>query len=164
MNFRTITPADYPLIRPMMREVIEAEEYLSPDRDASDAACIAYMWGDKPGSEVWVCEDDGEILGAYYQRPNHFKLGAHVANGGYMVASAARGRGVGRALGEHSIQRAKDQGSHGLQYNFVVSTNTRAVKLWQSLGFNIIGTIPGGYHRKQTEYVDAYIMYKDLTQ
>lgn len=162
MTFRTLTPAQYPLIKPIMDAVIAAEEYITIPKEGTDADCIAYMFGASPEAEVWVLEEDGEILGSYYQRPNHYPLGGHVANGGYLVSPAARGKGVGRRLGKHSIARAKERDYRGLQFNFVVSTNDPAVKLWKSLGFAIIGTIPGGYYRKQTEYVDAYIMYKDL--
>lgn len=164
MTFHLLTPTDYPRIAPIFRAAIEAQEYITVDKDAPDNICISYWFGDKPSGEVWVLEEDGEILGSYYQRPNHYGLGGHIANGGYIVAPAARGKGVGRQLGEHSIARAREQGYRGMQFNFVVATNTIAVDLWKSLGFEIIGTIPGGYHRKQTDYVDAYIMYKDLTQ
>jgi L-amino acid N-acyltransferase YncA len=162
MTFRTITPAEYPLIRPIFEAAIAAEEYLVVPKDAPESMHLAYWFGDKPEGEVWVYEEEGNILGSYYQRPNHYGLGAHIANGGYIVSPDARGKGVGRKLGEHSIARAREKNYHGIQFNFVVSTNEVAVDLWQSLGFAIIGTIPGGYHRRSQEYVDAYIMFKDL--
>jgi ribosomal protein S18 acetylase RimI-like enzyme len=162
MTFRTLSPSEFPLIEPIFRAAIEAEESLVPARDASEDICMSYWFGDKPEGEVWVLEENGKILGSYYQRPNHYGLGGHIANGGYVVCPTARGKGVGRKLGEHSVVRAKERGYHGMQFNFVVSTNTVAVELWKSLGFGIIGTIPGGYHRKQRDYVDAYIMYQDL--
>ena len=163
MTFRTLTSSEYPLIRPIYEAAIAAQEFITVDKGAPVETQLAYWFGDKPEGEVWVYEEDGKPLGSYYQRPNHYGLGAHIANGGYIVSPDARGKGVGRKLGEHSIQRAREQGYRGIQFNFVVSTNIVAVDLWKSLGFEIIGTIPGGYHRKAQEYVDAYIMYKDLT-
>lgn len=162
MAFRTISQAEYPLIAPIVKAAVEAEEFITLPHDAPDEDCIAYFFGGVKGSEVWIYEEDSMVLGCYYQRPNHYQLGGHVANGGYLVSPNARGKGVGRKLGEHSIARATEQGYHALQFNFVVSTNEVAVTLWKSLGFAIIGTIPQGYHRKQTDYVDAYIMHRSL--
>ncbi len=161
-TFRTLTREDFALIRPIFRAAIEAEEYLVPTKNASDTICMDYWYGDKPEGEVWVIEEDGVILGSYYQRPNHYGLGGHIANGGYIVSPDAKGKGIGRELGMHSIARARERGYHGIQFNFVVSTNTVAVNLWKNLGFQILGVIPGGYYRKSQEYVDAYIMYQDL--
>ena len=161
--FRQLHRSEYPLIHPIMQAVIAEEEALILPCDATEQHAIAYWFGNHPKGEVWVAEEEGEILGSYYQRPNQPGLGRHIANGGYIVSPTARGRGIGRLLGEHSLTRAREQGYYGLQYNFVVSTNEPAVNLWQSLGFAIIGTIPGGYHRKQADYVDAYIMFKDLS-
>jgi ribosomal protein S18 acetylase RimI-like enzyme len=102
------------------------------------------------------------VLGSYYQRPNHYGLGAHIANGGYIVSHDVRGKGIGRMLGEHSLIRARERGYVAMQFNFVVSTNSVAIALWKSLGFSIIGTIPDAYHYQQQRYVDAYIMYARL--
>lgn len=162
MNFRTITREEYPLIRDILSAAIEAGEYLALAPQNSERTRMDYWFGDKPEGEVWIAEEDGKVLGSYYQRPNHYGLGGHIANGGYIVSPEAKGKGVGRRLGEHSLARARERGYHGMQYNFVVSTNTVAVKLWQSLGFKIIATIPGGYHRRGEEYVDAYVMFQNL--
>jgi L-amino acid N-acyltransferase YncA len=162
ITYRTITPDEFPLMEPIFRATIEAQEYLTPDATSTEEICKSYLFGDKPGGEVWIAEKDGKVLGGYYQRSNHHGLGNHIANCGYFVSPDARGMGLGRKLGEHSIARAREKGYRGIQFNFVVSTNTVAVKLWQSLGFQIIGTIPQGYHRKREEYVDAYIMFQSL--
>ena len=163
MNFRLITREEFPKTRHILKAIVESEEALSLKGDAPEKAWEDYLFGDE-SYEVWALEgEDGTILGCYHQRPNQKGLGSHIANGGYVVSPDARGKGVGRRMGEHSIQRAKERGYHGIQFNFVISTNEIAVKLWQSLDFQIIGTIPGGYHRKQREYVDAYIMFLSLT-
>jgi L-amino acid N-acyltransferase YncA len=111
---------------------------------------------------VYVAEEEGQIVGAYIVKPNQPGHGAHIANAAYMVDVAWRGSGVGRQLGAHSLLIAKDAGYHGMQYNMVVSSNKGAVHLWQSLGFDIIGTVPGGFHHAGEGYVDAYIMFKKL--
>ncbi len=162
ITFRTITPDEFPLMEPIFRATIAAQEYLTPDVDSSEEICKSYLFGDKPEGEVWVVEESGKVLGGYYQRSNHHGLGSHITNCGYFVSPDARGKGLGRKLGEHSIARAREKGYRAIQFNFVVSTNTVAVKLWQSLGFDIIATIPQGYHRKREEYVDAYVMFKSL--
>lgn len=159
--FIQITRADYPRVRHILEAVVKSEEAISLRSNAPEEAWEDYLFGNE-NYEVWALEEEGEILGCYHQRPNQKGLGGHIANGGYLVSPTARGKGVGRRLGEHSIARAKEQGYHGIQFNFVVSTNTAAVNLWQSLGWEIIGTIPKGYHLKQQEYVDAYIMFRSV--
>jgi len=161
MTFRTITRADWPHIRHILQAIVASEEALSLPHDAPEQAWQDYLFGDET-YEVWGLEEDGEILGCYHLHPNQGGLGSHIANGGYVVSPDARGKGIGRRLGEHSIMRAKELGYRAIQYNFVISTNVIAVNLWKSLGFEIIGTIPKGYHRKQSDYVDAYIMFKDF--
>lgn len=162
MTFRHITRAEFPKIRHILEQIVETEEYLSLKSNSSEQDWEDYFFGDET-YECWALEEDGEILGCYHQHPNQKGLGSHIANGGYIVSPTVRGKGVGRRLCEHSIERAKEQGYHGIQFNYVISTNTVAVNLWKSCGFKIIGTIPNGYHRKQQEYVDAYIMFLDLS-
>ena len=96
--------------------------------------------------------------------PNRPGRGAHVATGSFMVADAARGRGVGRALGEHVVAWARDAGYRGIQFNAVVETNTSAVRLWRSLGFVVIGTVPGAFRRADGSYVGLHVMHLDLVQ
>ena len=88
--------------------------------------------------------------------------GNHVVNAGYMVSPEAQGQGIGRAMGLHSLKEARRLGYRAMQYNLVVSTNTRAVSLWQSIGFDIVGTLPKAFHHSVLGDVDAYIMYQWL--
>jgi L-amino acid N-acyltransferase YncA len=115
-----------------------------------------------PYMETYVLEDNGEILGTYVIKPNQVDLGAHIANGSYMVHPKAQGRGIGNLLCEHSLVEAKRFGFKAMQFNIVVSTNKVAVKLWQKHGFEIIGTIPEGFNHLELGYVDAYIMFRKL--
>jgi L-amino acid N-acyltransferase YncA len=107
-------------------------------------------------------DDNGKILGTYIIKPNQIDLGNHIANCSYMVNPVYQGRGTGKLLCEHSIKFAKEKGYSGIQFNIVVSTNTNAVKLWQKLGFYIIGTTPKGFRHKDLGFVDTYIMFKTL--
>ena len=115
-----------------------------------------------PGTLSYVAERDGRVLGMYLLRPNQPGHGSHVANAGYMVASNARGLGVGEAMGEHSIQEARRLGYKAIQFNYVVSTNEAAVRLWKKIGFEIVGTLPGAFHHYELGYVDVYVMFQKL--
>src|SRR5437899_9086567 len=112
--------------------------------------------------EVFVAEDNGEIVGRYGLQANQKGGGAHVANCGYMTAVSATGRGVARAMCAHSLDRARERGFRAMQFNFVISTNQRAVALWQSFGFEIVGRLPGAFHHPAAGFVDALVMYRSL--
>src|SRR5262245_2122581 len=114
-------------------------------------------------THTYVAEaDDGQVLGTYILRPNQPGLGSHVANAAYMVSPSARGAGVGRRMGEHSIAEARRLGFRAMQFNFVVATNQAAVQLWQRLGFQIVGTLPGVFRHAAHGFVDAYVMFRSL--
>lgn len=162
LTWRMIGREDYALIRPIMRHILEGERYFTLPATASDDEAMDY-WFSGCGNEVWVLEEDGKILGSFYQRKNQSELGEHIANGGYLVDPAARGKGVGRLLCERSLERAREVGYRGMQFNFVVSTNEPAVHLWKEHGFEIVGVIPKAYFQQHQNYVDAYVMFKDLT-
>ena len=113
--------------------------------------------------DTFVAIDENEnVVGTYFIKPNQVGLGSHIANCGYMVHPACQGRGAGKLMCEHSIAFAKQKGYVGMQFNIVVSTNTNAVHLWKKFGFEIIGTTPKGFRHKQFGLVDTYIMFKPL--
>jgi RimJ/RimL family protein N-acetyltransferase len=114
------------------------------------------------GHDVFVAEEGGDMVGTYYLRANQGGGGSHVANCGYMTAVPASGRGVARAMCAHSLTYAKGRGFRAMQFNFVVSTNERAVRLWQSFGFEIVGRLPEAFLHPAAGYVDAYVMYRTL--
>jgi len=119
-----------------------------------------WMGSDKT---AYVVESAGNILGTYVVKDNQPELGAHIANASFMVSPEARGKSIGRKMGEHALAEAKSMGYYAMQFNFVVSTNTAAIKLWEKFGFTIIGVIPDAFqHQVLNKYVDAYIMYKKL--
>jgi L-amino acid N-acyltransferase YncA len=139
--------------------IVAGETYALPtDMTREDA--IAYWCA--PGHEVFVAEERNVIVGAYYLRPNQHGGGAHVANAAYMVAPAATGRGIAQAMCEHSLQRARERGFLALQFNFVVSSNERAVRLWQHLGFATVGRVPKAFRHPSLGLVDALVMHRLL--
>lgn len=111
---------------------------------------------------AFIALDKGEILGTYYLRPNQPDLGSHVCNGGYMVKPGARNRGIGTAMGRHSIAEAKRLGFKAMQFNLVVATNESSIRLWNKLGFDLVGTLPKAFNHKDFGFVDAFVMYKLL--
>ena len=148
--------AIWKILEPMIRR---GETYTLP-ADMREAEALAFWFS--PGHEVFVSEKNGELLGTYFLRTNQKGGGAHVANCGYVTADAAQGKGIARAMCEHSLERAKERGFLAMQFNFVVSTNGRAVKLWQNLGFEIVGRLPGAFRHPEKGFVDALVMYRSL--
>jgi len=161
LELRRAEPADWPAIWPIWHEVVAAGETYTWDPETDEPTARA-LWMLPEPAEVWVAVAGGEILGTGLLKPNQPGLGAHVANAGFMVAQAAAGRGVGRALAERVVQRAKELGYLGMQFNAVVSVNARAVRLWKALGFEIVGTVPGAFRHARLGLVDLHIMYQSL--
>ena len=127
---------------------------------AAQGDALAYWFG--ADKESFVAEADGVVLGTYYIRANQAGGGAHVCNAGYMTGAASTGRGVARAMCLHSIAHAEARGFRAMQFNFVVSTNERAVRLWQSLGFEIVGRLPAAFAHPVHGFVDALVMHRTL--
>lgn len=144
----------------IIEPVIRAGETLTLGRDMAEDDALAYWFG--ADKEAFVAEEGGVILGTYYLRANQTGGGAHVANAGYVTGAAATGRGGARAMGLHSIAHAKARGFRAMQFNFVVSSNVRAVGLWQSLGFEVVGRLPGAFDHPVEGFVDALVMFRTL--
>jgi ribosomal protein S18 acetylase RimI-like enzyme len=144
----------------ILEPVLRAGETYTLPRDISRAGALAYWHRDD--HEVFVAADAGRILGTYFLRANQSGGGDHVANCGYVTSQGAQGRGVARAMLEHSLARARARGFLAMQFNFVVSTNLRAVKTWQAYGFEIVGRLPSAFKHPDQGFVDALVMYKHL--
>jgi ribosomal protein S18 acetylase RimI-like enzyme len=160
LEVRRATPADADGIWAILEPVIRAGETYALPRDMTRDDALAY-WLD-PAHEVFVAEEGGDILGTYFLQPNRPGGGAHVGNCGYMTAARAAGRGVATAMCAHSIERAPERGFRAIQFNFVVSTNERAVRLWERMGFGVVGRLPGAFLHPAHGYVDALVMYRDI--
>ena len=144
----------------ILEPVIRAGETYPLPRDMDRQSALAYWFS--PGHEVFVAEDGDEIVGTYFLKANQKGGGAHVANCGYMTAPHATGRGVARTMCKHSLKHARERGFRAMQFNFVVSTNERAVRLWQSCGFEIVGRLPRVFEHPTLGFVDALVMYRQL--
>lgn len=160
MHIRRADISDAPSIWGVIGPTIRAGETYALDRDMTESDALAYWLG--PDRETFVAEDEGTVVGTYYIRPNHPGGGSHICNCGYMTSAAAAGRGVGREMCGHSLEYARKRGFRGMQFNFVVSTNTRAVALWRSFGFDVVGRLPGAFHHPGLGYVDAMVMFRRL--
>jgi len=152
--------ADREAVWAVLEPTIRAGETYTLPREMSKDAALEYWFG--AGHEVFVAEQDGGILGTYFLQANQRGGGDHVANCGYVTAAQATGRGIARALCAHSLEHAKARGFRAMQFNFVVSTNQRAVRLWQSFGFEIVGRLPGAFRHPTAGVVDALVMYRRL--
>lgn len=152
--------ADGDCVWAILEPTIRAGETYTLPREMSREDSLDYWFA--PRHEVFVAEADTHVLGTYFLQPNQQGGGSHVANCGYVTAAWATGRGVARAMCAHSLDRARERGFKAMQFNFVVSTNQRAVALWQSFGFEIVGRLPGAFHHPGAGFVDALVMYRSL--
>lgn len=160
MRIRPARADDWPDLWAILEPIIRAGETYALPRDMGEAAAHTYWLG--ADRDSFVAEEDGQVLGTYYLRANQAGGGDHVCNCGYMTAAAATGRGVARAMGVHSLEHARTRGFRAMQFNFVVSSNERAVRLWQSLGFEMVGRLPGAFRHPALGFVDALVMYRTI--
>ena len=149
--------ATWRVIEPVFRA---GETYAFP-QDITESEAYQ-LWVAKPSATYLALDEDDNVLGTYYLKPNQPGAGAHICNCGYIVSEAARGQGIASKMCAHSQKEAQLEGFLAMQYNLVVSTNQVAVRVWQKAGFSIIGTIPKAFNHPQEGLVDAYIMYKEL--
>ena len=160
MLIRPSEPRDNDAIWRILEPIFRAGETYPIPRDISRADAFAYWHS--PGHAVFVADDAGPVVGTYYLRANNRGGGEHVANCGYVVASDAFGRGVARTMCAHSLDQARARGFTAMQFNFVIASNERAVRLWQRLGFAISGRLPDAFRHPRLGLVDAYVMTRSL--
>lgn len=155
---RQAAPYDGNAIWSILQPIISAGETYALPMDMPREEALSY-WFDV-SHEVFVATIDGSIVGTYFLCSNQKGGGAHVANCGYMTAPQAQGKGIARAMCTHSLQRAADRGFKAMQFNFVVSSNERAVELWQSFAFEMVGRLPLAFCHPTLGYVDALVMFR----
>lgn len=160
MMIRPAMAGDEDRIWAIIEPVLRAGETYALPRDWSRDEALAF-WLGAPHT-AYVAGDGGRMVGTYYLQPNQRGGGDHVANCGYIVAGDATGRGVARAMCLHSLDEARAKGFRAMQFNCVVASNTRAVALWQSLGFATVGTVPGAFRHPALGEVDALVMHRTL--
>ncbi|GAA1419368.1 GNAT family N-acetyltransferase [Catellatospora coxensis] len=161
MIIREASGQDWPAIYPFFTEIVAAgETYAFPE--GMDAEQARPWWMEQAPGRTVVAVDGDTVLGSAKMGPNRPGRGAHIATASFMVDSAHRGRGVGRALGEHVLDWARAQGYHGMQFNAVVETNGAAVRLWQAIGFEILATVPEAFEHPKHGRVGLHVMYQRL--
>jgi GNAT superfamily N-acetyltransferase len=162
VTIRSATAEDWPRIWPIFDATVRAgETYAFPMDLTLDSA--QGLWMEQPPGATVVLEEGDQILGTAKMGPNRPGHGDHIGTASFMVAPEARGRGVGRALAEYVVQWHRDEGYRGIQFNAVVETNVAAVRLWQDLGFEIVGTVPGAFRSPAHGYVGLHVMFLALT-
>ena len=163
MKIRPATETDRDAIWNIFHEIVAAGDTYALDPHLSREDALAYWFAH--GTDTYIAEQPGiGIVGTYILRPNQSGGGSHVANAAFMVATSAHGQGIGRAMAEHCLDEARRLGFRAMQFNFVISTNTAAIRLWQELGFKTVGTLPGAFRHAKKGYVDVYVMYRSLLE
>ena len=160
MNIRTATASDHDAVWDILRPIFRAGDTYTIDPQITKHDAIAY-WTQ---SQSYVADERGKILGTYYLKTNQQGGGSHVCNCGYATHPEARGKGIASAMLIHSLDQAITAGYHAMQFNFVVATNTGAIRLWQRAGFKEVGRLPGVFLHPEQGYVDALVLHKHLTE
>jgi len=160
MLIRPALPSDASNIWQVLEPSIRAAETQALPQDMTRADALAYWLA--PSNEVFVAEQEGTVVGSYFLRANQAGGGDHVANCAYMVSPQATGRGIAQAMCEHSLKRARERGFLAMQFNFVVSSNERAVKLWDRAGFQVVGRLPKAFRHPSLGLVDVLVMHRPL--
>jgi GNAT superfamily N-acetyltransferase len=144
----------------ILEPVVRAGETYALPRDWDSVQALGYWCA--PNHRVWVAEENDRIIGTYFLQANQLGGGDHVANAGFVTDRNTTGRGIATALCTHALQLAASLGFKAMQFNFVVSTNDRAVVVWKKLGFAIVGTLPNAFRHPARGFVDVYVMYREL--
>ncbi len=159
---RAATQRDRDAIWNIFREIVATADTYTFDPNISRDEALAYWF--RSDTHTYVAENNGRVIGTYILRANQCGPGSHVANAAFMVARNAQGQGIGRAMAEHCLNEARHFGFRAMQFNFVVSTNVAAIRLWQQFGFEIVGTLPGAFRHSQKGYVDVYVMFRSVLE
>ncbi|MFG2430643.1 GNAT family N-acetyltransferase [Streptomyces sp. NPDC048590] len=162
MLIREAEAADWPAIWPFFRTIVAAGETFTYPSDLGESEAAGWWLLPAPSRTVVAVDDAGTVLGTAKMNRNHMGNGSHIASASYMVSPEHSGKGVGRELCEYTVEWARSSGYRAMQFNAVVETNTRAVGLYRSLGFDVIGTLPEGFNHPTEGYVGLHIMHKPL--
>lgn len=161
LTIRPAEPRDRAAVWAILEPMIRGGETYTIPSDIAETEALDYWLG--PDRDSFVAERAGTILGTYYLRANQSGGGAHVCNCGYVTGEAARGQGVAREMCAHSLEKAGERGFRAMQFNFVVATNVGAIRLWEQMGFDTVGRLPGAFRHPRLGYVDALVMYRALS-
>ena len=160
IEIRKAEEADRPAVWKIIKDVIAGGDTYVFEPETPEAEMLDYWFSPEKFNYVALNGDD--VVGAFWLKANQPGLGSHVGNAAYIVSSAAMGKGVGRRMAEYSLDEARRLGFESMQFNFVVKSNEVAVKLWKSVGFEVIGEIPDAFRHRTNGMTNAYIMYRKL--
>jgi GNAT superfamily N-acetyltransferase len=160
ITIRLATELDHDAVWDIFQSVVEPGDCFAFDPRTSSEEALAYWF--REDTKTYVAEASGTVVGTYLLRANQPGLGDHVANGAFMVSPTARGRGVGKRMGEHALAEARRFGFRAMQFNFVVSRYKPALRLWEKLAFRIVGTLPCAFRHAEYGFVDAHVMFRTL--
>lgn len=160
LAIRAAVAADFPAVLDLFRRIVVSGDTYAYPPDCSPEQ--AQRWWLDPPARPFVAEDDGRIVGTYSLKPNQPGLGDHVANCGYITAPEFRGRGIASVMCAHSLATARDAGFAAMQFNFVVASNTGAIRLWQRHGFAIVGRVPAAFRHVRDGPTDVFVMHRLL--
>jgi ribosomal protein S18 acetylase RimI-like enzyme len=161
ITIRAATEADWPAIWAMFQAVAAGGDVFAYDETTSEDTARK-LWFEPP-SVCFAAEWEDAFAGTYFLRPNQPGRGSHVANGGYMVSPTARGRGVASTMCGHSIEAARRLGFRAIQFNFVIASNTAALRVWEKHGFVVVGRLPGAFRHRELGFVDALVLFRTLS-
>jgi L-amino acid N-acyltransferase YncA len=162
LEIRDATANDWPVIWPFLREIVRAGDTYTWRTDVTEAEARDHWFRPAPWRSLVAVDTDGNTVGTAKLGPNQDGPGSHVANASFMVDPTRAGAGIGRALAIHTIKAARAAGYRAMQFNAVVESNTGAVRLWESLGFDILATVPEAFHHPTEGFVGLHIMYLRL--
>src|SRR5688572_24269364 len=160
LDIRKAKTGDREAVWQILHGINAKEDSFAFSADLGKDKMLEYWFEAK--KHVYVAVEEDKVLGSFFFKENQPGLGSHIANAAYAVSPFASGKGIGKAMGEFSLDEAKRMGFRAMQFNLVVKTNEPAVKLWKSLGFEIIGEIPEAFRHGRLGFVNAYIMYRKL--
>ena len=160
MLIRAVEKRDHHHLWTMLKPVFRSGETYAIDPEISEQDALSYWMGADAG--CLMIEEKGERLGTYYLKTNAQGGGAHVCNCGFITAPNSAGKGVARAMLTDALTRAKAKGYQAMQFNFVLSNNTRAIDIWTRAGFDIVGRLPHAFKHPKDGMIDAFVMFKTL--
>lgn len=160
MKLRATSDQDHNVLWSMLKPVFRSGDTYAIDPEITQKDAIAYWTGADAGS--YILSDETGALGTYYLKTNAQGGGAHVCNCGFITAPASRGKGAARIMLDDALKRAKECGYKAMQFNFVLSNNTRAIDIWTRAGFDTVGRLPNAFDHPNDGMIDALVMFKTL--
>lgn len=160
LTIRHLSENEFDLVWPIFSAVIREGKTYSYDPALTLEQGRAIWFS--PEKTPFVALEHDRPVGTFYLRANQLGLGNHIANGGFMVAQGECGKGIGTAMAQRMVEEARKAGYYGMQFNFIVADNERSLRIWNRLGFDIVGTVPDAFRHSEKGYMPVHVLYKKL--